>query len=153
MGSAAFISIGSGFSLALVGVGYLVGIGACLALLSGVVIAWGVLVPLLTALTPTGLPPGEAAQAVWSEQVRLVGAGIIAVGGFWTVAALARPILASIAAAAAAARRPSRDLPRQERDLPIRWVGLGTLVLAVPLAALFMSFSLSAGLSTGRPWA
>jgi putative OPT family oligopeptide transporter len=146
VGGAAF-SVGSGFSLALVGVGYLVGIGACLALLTGVVIAWGVLVPLLTAATPTGLPPGEAALAVWAEQVRLVGAGIIAVGGFWTVAVLVRPIAGSIAAAAAAARRPTRDLPRQERDLPIRWVGLGALGLAVPLAALFLSFSLSAGLS------
>ena len=146
VGGAAF-SVGSGFSLALVGVGYLVGIGACLALLTGVVIAWGLLVPLLTAVTPTGLPPGEAAQAVWAGQVRLVGAGIIAVGGFWTVAALVRPILGSIAAAAGAARRPARDLPRQERDLPIRWVGLGALALSVPLAALFLSFSLSAGLS------
>ncbi|GJD35315.1 OPT family oligopeptide transporter [Methylobacterium aerolatum] len=147
VGGAAF-SVGSGFSLALVGVGYLVGIGACLALLSGVVIAWGLLVPLLTALAPqAGVPPGEAAQAAWAGQVRLVGAGIIAVGGFWTVAALVRPILASIAAATSAARRPARDLPRQERDLPILWVALGALLLAVPLGALFWSFSLSAGLS------
>ena len=56
-------SLGSGFSLALVGVGYLVGIGACLALLTGVVIAWGVAVPLLTALGPaSGLDPGAAAK-------------------------------------------------------------------------------------------
>ncbi|MCJ2013926.1 OPT family oligopeptide transporter [Methylobacterium sp. J-076] len=147
VGGAAF-SVGSGFSLALIGVGYLVGIGACLALLTGVAIAWGILVPLLTALgPPAGVSPGEAAQAVWAGQVRLVGAGIIAVGGFWTVAALARPILASIGQAAAAARRPARDLPRHERDLPILWVGVGALALAVPLAALFQTFGLSAGLS------
>ncbi|WP_449410830.1 OPT family oligopeptide transporter [Methylobacterium komagatae] len=146
VGGAAF-SIGSGFSLALIGVGYLVGIGACLALLTGVVIAWGLLVPLLTAFGPSaGGNPGEAAQAVWSSQVRLVGAGIIAVGGFWTVAALARPILASIKAAASAAGRPARDLPRQERDLPILWVGLGALALSVPLAGLFLRFSIEAGL-------
>lgn len=147
VGGAAF-SLGSGFSLALVGVGYLVGLGACLALLTGVVIAWGILVPLITALGPqAGVGPGEAAQAVWAGQVRLVGAGIIAVGGFWTIAALVRPILASIVAAAAAARRPSRELPRQERDLPIVWVGIGALALVVPLAALFQSFALSAGLA------
>ncbi len=52
VGGAAF-SVGSGFSLALVGVGYLVGIGACLALLSGVVIAWGLLVPC----SPPSPPP------------------------------------------------------------------------------------------------
>lgn len=147
LGGAAF-SMGSGFSLALVGVGYLVGLGACLALLTGVVIAWGILVPLLTAFgPPASVTPGEAAQAVWAGQVRLVGAGIIAVGGFWTVAALVRPILASIVAAASAAGRPVRDLPRQERDLPIRWVAVGALLLTVPLAALFARFSLAAGLS------
>ena len=53
--------IGTGFSLALVGVGYLVGIGACLALLTGVVIAWGIAVPVLTALSPAipRSPPGR----------------------------------------------------------------------------------------------
>ncbi len=147
LGGAAF-SVGSGFSLALIGVGYLVGIGACLALLTGVAIAWGILVPLLTAFGPAaGASPGEAAQAVWSGQVRLVGAGIIAVGGFWTVAALVRPIFASISAAASAANRPARDLPRQERDLPIGWVGIGALLLTLPLAGLFLQFSFAAGLS------
>ena len=153
LGAAAF-SVGSGFSLALVGVGYLVGIGACLALLTGVAIAWGILVPLLTAFGPaTGLPPGEAAQAVWSGQVRLVGAGIIAVGGLWTVASLAGPILASVRAAMASARRPVRDLPRQERDLPILWVGLAGLALAIPLALLFWRFADAAGLSGPRLFA
>ena len=140
LGSAVF-SLGSGFSLALVGVGYLVGIGACLALLTGVVIAWGVAVPLLTALSPaSGLDPGAAAQAVWAGQVRLIGAGIIAVGGLWTALSLARPIGASIVSALDA--RPDRaDLPRQERDLPIAWVAGGALALTLPLAALIAWFA------------
>ena len=147
LGGAVF-SIGSGFSLALIGVGYLVGIGACLALLTGVVIAWGVMVPALTALAPpAGLSPGEAAQALWAGQVRLVGAGIIAVGGLWTVAALIRPILASVRTALASAARPAKDLPRQERDLPMPWVGLAALALTVPLAALFAHFAAEAGIS------
>ncbi len=75
LGGAAF-SIGSGFSLALIGVGYLVGIGACLALLTGVAIAWGLLVPLLTAFGPVaGASPGEAAQAVWSGRSASSGRG------------------------------------------------------------------------------
>lgn len=149
VGGAVF-SVESGFSLALVGVGYLVGIGACLALLTGVAIAWGVMVPVLTLLAPqTGVPPGEAAQAVWAGQVRLVGAGIIAVGGFWTVAALIRPIAASVRSALVSASRPAKDLPRQERDLPMPWVGLAALALTVPLAALFATFAAGSGLSAG----
>ena len=141
LGGAAFRT-GTGFSLALVGVGYLVGIGACLALLTGVVIAWGIAVPVLTALSPdTAKSAGAAAEAVWSEQVRLMGAGIIAVGGLWTVGSLARPILASIRAALAGGGGLGKDHPREERDLPIIGVGAATLGLCVPLAILFGSFA------------
>lgn len=146
VGGAAF-RLGTGFSLALVGVGYLVGIGACLALLTGVVIAWGIAVPLLTFLGQgAGATASEAAQAVWSDQVRLIGAGIIAVGGLWTVGSLAKPILSSIRAALASARGsglglPGEDQPRAERDLPITWVFGAALALAVPLAGLFWIFA------------
>ncbi|MCJ2092955.1 oligopeptide transporter, OPT family [Methylobacterium sp. J-072] len=143
----AVFSIGSGYSLALVGVGYLVGIGACLALLTGVVIAWGIMVPVLTALTPQpGLSPGEAAQAVWSGQVRLVGAGIIAVGGFWTVATLVRPIARSIRSALAAGN-PARAAARQDRDLPLLLVGGVALALCLPLGALFAGFAANLGIA------
>ncbi len=50
----AVFRVGIGFSLALVGAGYLVGI----AMLVGVAIAWGVAVPILTA--HAGLPAGQA---------------------------------------------------------------------------------------------
>ena len=146
LGGAVFRT-GTGFSLALVGVGYLVGIGACLALLTGVAIAWGVAVPLLTALSPDhGTSAGATAEAVWSGQVRLMGAGIIAVGGLWTVGSLARPILASIRAAFSGAGGLGKDHPREERDLPITWVAGATLALCVPLAILFGSFAEPAGL-------
>ncbi|KQP33974.1 peptide transporter [Methylobacterium sp. Leaf104] len=146
-GSALF-RLGTGFSLALVGVGYLVGIGACLALLTGVAIAWGIAVPLLTALGSAGDQTGDAAQVVWSGQVRLLGAGIIAVGALWTVARLSGQIAGSLRSALASARRggTSGDVPRQERDLPIVWVAGGTLVLAVLLAGLFWVFASGAAL-------
>ena len=155
VGGAAF-RLGTGFSLALVGVGYLVGIGACLALLTGVVIAWGIAVPLLTFLGQGGgATASEAAQAVWSDQVRLIGAGIIAVGGLWTVGSLARPIFSSIRAALASARGsglglPGEDQPRAERDLPITWVLGAALALAVPLAGLFWVFAGGAELGALR---
>lgn len=147
LGGAVFRT-GTGFSLALVGVGYLVGIGACLALLTGVVIAWGVAVPVLTALSgDRGPSAGAAAEAIWSGQVRLMGAGIIAVGGLWTVGSLARPILASLRAALSAAGGSlGQDRPRVERDLPITWVAGAALVLCVPLAILFGLFARPADL-------
>ncbi|WP_132254232.1 OPT family oligopeptide transporter [Methylobacterium segetis] len=151
-GSAVF-RIGTGFSLALLGVGYLVGIGACLALLTGVALAWGLAVPMLTALGHGGREaPAVAAEAVWSGEVRLIGAGIIAVGGVWTVASLVRPILDSIRTALETARGGGgAEVPRQERDLPITWVGAAALGLAVPLAGLFGWFSLGAELGLLLP--
>ncbi|WP_336491452.1 OPT family oligopeptide transporter [Methylobacterium nigriterrae] len=148
----AIFRLGTGFSLALVGVGYLVGIGACLALLAGVAIAWGIAVPLLTAFGEGhGATPAEIAEAVWLEQVRLIGAGIIAVGGVWTVGTLASPILASIRSALDTARaarsgQALRDLPRQDRDLPITWVAAAAAGLALPLAGLIAWFAAGTGL-------
>ncbi len=148
LGGAVFRA-GTGFSLALVGVGYLVGIGACLALFTGVIIAWGIAVPILTALTPAdGKAAKEAAEAVWSDQVRLMGAGIIAVGGLWTVGSLAKPILDSIRSAVVDARGGGirEDHPREERDLPITWVAFAVLALCLPLALTFYVFAEGEGL-------
>ena len=141
LGPAVF-GLGTGFSLALVGIGYLVGIGACLAILTGVVLAWGIAVPALTALgAHADLAPAEAAQAVWAGQVRLIGAGIMAAGAAWTVGTLARPILAGLRAGLRAARASGRDLPRQERDLPLPLVAGGALALTLPLAWLVHDFA------------
>lgn len=157
LGGAVFRT-GTGFSLALVGVGYLVGIGACLALFTGVIIAWGIAVPVLTALSPDDAKSAkELSEAVWSDQVRLIGAGIIAVGGLWTVVSLGRPILGSIRSALADAGGGKGgamggvrdDLPREERDLPITWVALGVLALCLPLAGTFTAFAWGKGLGNG----
>lgn len=147
----ALFRFATGFSPALVGVGYLVGLGACLALLTGVALAWGVAVPLLTAFGDGagGQDPEAVARAVWSEKVRLIGAGIIAVGAVWTVASLGRAILGSIRSVLQAARGGGgalRTLPRQERDLPITWVAGASLLLVLPLIWLFGHFSAGAEL-------
>lgn len=142
----AVFRIGTGFSLALVGVGYLVGLGACLALLLGVATAWGVAVPLLSsgvlAAARTG---GDAAVAtrVWADQVRLIGAGIIAIGGVWTVGTLLRPMAASLRAAwaSAGAHRRGGALPRQERDIPITLVAVAALLLSAALGVALATFT------------
>ena len=153
VGGAVF-GAGTGFSLALVGVGYLVGIAACLSLLIGAVLAWGVAVPLLTALHPVaGLAPGKAALAVWTSQVRLIGAGIIAVGGLWTVATLVKPIAASVAHGLEAVRnaRTGRSQPRQERDIPITWVAAASAALALPIGGLFAVYAAPQAGALGLP--
>src|SRR5690606_27824768 len=83
-----------GFSFALVGAGYLVGITGGIAMLFGVFLSWGVAVPWLTTLTP--MPEGATLAAfatdIWVSKVRLIGAGMIAVAAIWTLLTLIKPM-------------------------------------------------------------
>ena len=68
-----------GYSTALVGAGYLIGIASGLALLTGIILAWGVMIPYFTM---TGAPADgqtmqEFAQACYTGKVRLIGAGVM----------------------------------------------------------------------------
>lgn len=138
--------LGTGFSVALLGVGYLVGITVGAAMFIGVLISWLGAVPILTALHP---PPdgvdliAYANGEIWRKQVRLIGAGAIAVIAIWTLINLAKPmwngIKASIAAMSAS-RGDESGLPREERDIPFHYVVGGSLALLLPLAGLFVVF-------------
>ena len=76
-----------GFSLALVGAGYLIGIVGGLAMLFGTFLAWGIAVPYFTA---TGDMPTDAsivsyAMAEWKTKVRFIGVGTIGIAAIWTL--------------------------------------------------------------------
>jgi putative OPT family oligopeptide transporter len=127
--------ISNGLSLALVGVGHLVGISGGLALLAGIVIGWWIVLPILTAAT---LLPGSAehvALAVFRTDVRFFGAGVIGVAALWTFARILGPIVDGLRSAIRASAARTADgsaLPLVERDLPIGVVaGVSALALAV----------------------
>ncbi len=136
--------IGLGLSFALLGAGHLVGLSVGLAMLLGLVIAWGVATPALTALHPIAGPAADVATAVWAHKVRFIGAGAIGISAIWALAKLARPVIGGVNSALAAARHRAQpgasDLPRTERDLPIGIVGIVSLACLIPLAALFIAF-------------
>ncbi len=106
-------------------------------------IAWGIAVPILTNLTPSlNGDPGTAAEAIWSDKVRLIGAGIIAVGGLWTVVTLIQPMISSIFSSVRNARSGGTSRKRlQDRDIPITWVGVAIVGLCVPAGGLFAWFA------------
>ncbi len=59
--------MGVGLSLALVGAGHLVGLSVGIAMLAGLVIAWGIATPVLTSLHPAAatLAAADVAVDVW----------------------------------------------------------------------------------------
>ena len=144
------------FSMALVGVGHLVGMAVGIAMIVGLVIARAWLLPWLTA--SAGLPAGgevdEIVSTVFRQQVRFIGAGTIGVAAIWTLLKILGPIIKGVTAAIAAnrARKEGRgdSLPLTERDLPITIVA-GTIVASlIPIALLLWTFA-DSGPIAGAP--
>ncbi|HSV04806.1 MAG TPA: oligopeptide transporter, OPT family, partial [Phenylobacterium sp.] len=136
--------LGAQMSLALIGAGHLVGVAVGAAMLVGLIVAWGVAVPILTAASPAAGSAADWAQSVWSHQVRFVGAGAIGVAAIWTLAKLAIPLWTGIAAAVAAERRrragEGGELAITEQDIPIGIMGAVSLACLAPIAALLAVF-------------
>ena len=87
-------------------------------MLTGLVISWGIAVPILTSMQPAAHGVALAAHtlAIWRTQVRFIGAGAIAVAAVYTLATLARPVLGGLVATLVASRTASSGNDR-DRDL------------------------------------
>jgi putative OPT family oligopeptide transporter len=133
--------ISGSLSLALLGVGHLVGISVGAAMGLGLVIGWWVLLPILTAHHPLPGGPEAWAGAVFSSDVRFFGAGVIGVAAVWTLVKIAGPVLGGIRSALAASRARERGdrLELVERDMPIAIVGLGSVAMLLPIGWLLWS--------------
>ena len=81
-------------SMALIGVGHLVGMTVGIAMLIGMLTAWGVLVPVLTSIQGVGADVAATVNAVFRNQVRFIGAGTIGVAAVWTLLKIIGPIVA-----------------------------------------------------------
>ncbi len=139
-------SLSASFSLALIGVGHLVGMAVGIAMLVGVVIGWIVLLPLYTAGgPPAGVELADFVTTTFREKVRFVGAGTIGVAAIWTLLRIIGPIVKGIASALNAARvrkaGQGNTLALTEQDLPIGIV-FGTIIASmIPIGLLLASFA------------
>lgn len=159
----AIFGIGADLSVALLGVGYIVGLNIAILVFAGGLISWLFGIPIYSALAdPAALPEGETAFAIaeeiWSSQIRYMGVGAMATGGLWALLSLIGPIRhgiqASMAAVRAARSGEQVAVPRTELDTPINIVVTVTAILAIPLVGVFL-FVLdpeTLGISTGLYW-
>ena len=136
--------MGASLSLALLGAGHLVGLSVGLAMLFGLVIAWGIATPILSVLHPLAGSAADVAVATWAHKVRFIGAGAIGIAAIWTLAKLAVPVARGVVSALAASRAiaagEGEALARTERDIPLGVVGVLFIACLVPLAALSIAF-------------
>ena len=136
------------WSLALLGAGHLVGLSVGMAMLTGLVIAWGIAVPILTSLNPAAADSDLASHtiSIWRTQVRFIGAGAIAVAAIYTLARLAKPVVGGLVSTLAASRASgTRD--ELDRDLSPKWIGVLTALCLVISAWLAFDFARSTDLA------
>ena len=136
-----------GYSLALFGAGHLVGISVGLAMLVGLIIAWGVATPLLSAGLPG--PVGDVALTVWATKVRFIGAGAIGVAAIWSLLKLIKPVFGGILATARAGAAAKLGADR-ERDLSLGLIGALSALCLVLIGWLLFDFIGSGPLSPLR---
>ena len=132
------------WSLALLGAGQLVGLSVGLAMCVGFIIAWGFAVPILTAMQPAagGTTLAAHTSAIWGTQVRFIGAGAIGIAAIYTLATLAKPVIAGLASTLSRSRRSgiARD---DDRDLSPGWIAVLAAACAVLAGLLTFTFARS----------
>jgi len=144
LGNAASSGYNFAWSLALLGAGHLVGLSVGMAMLTGLIIAWVIAVPILTA-TQAALPGVDLAThtlTIWRTQVRFIGAGAIAVAAIYTLARLARPVVGGLVSTLAASKATKTDDDR-DRDLSPPWIFALTAVCMLIAAYLAFTFARS----------
>jgi putative OPT family oligopeptide transporter len=139
------VSAASGYdmawSLALVGAGHLVGLSVGMAMFVGLIIAWGIAVPVLTAMhpLPAGITLAAHTAAIWGTQVRFIGAGAIGVAAIYTLGTLTRPVVGGLVSTLVASRAAAAGDDR-DRDLSPGWIiglAIGCALVAGGLAYHF----------------
>ncbi|SEA21964.1 putative oligopeptide transporter, OPT family [Bowdeniella nasicola] len=134
---------GASLSLALIGVGHLVGVTVGIAMIVGMIISYGILLPMRSAGTlPATGDITDAVSTAFAHDVRFIGAGAIAIAAIWTLIKLISPITRGIKEAfeSTRARRQGGHVEITERDLPMTVVVGTTLASMLPIGVLLWLF-------------
>jgi putative OPT family oligopeptide transporter len=130
----------------LLGVGYIIGWRIALVMFSGGALAWLVLIPLINwwggsqVIYPGQVPVSDMSSGdIWNRYIRYVGAGGVAYGGVITLVKSLPTIVESIRIGlskikeAAQSQGKEQKHRRTDRDLSLKVVGGGALVIALAL--------------------
>ena len=140
LGATASSGYNFAWSLALLGAGHLVGLSVGMAMLTGLIIAWVISVPILTSMQPAAAGVDLAAHTltIWRTQVRFIGAGAIGIAAIYTLATLAKPVIGGLVSTLRASRAVATTDDR-DRDMSPRWI-VG-LTIACLLVAAWLSYT------------
>lgn len=144
-----------GYSLALLGAGYLVGLTGGIAILIGIAFAWGGAVPWFTATTPMpdGMDMTSFAMSLWKNKVRFIGAGTIGIAAIWTLITLLKPTIEGMKQSfRTLSGNATVSTARIEQDLSPQAMIFITLGMMVLLGFSFYHFIDAATIPSGIAW-
>lgn len=132
---------GGGFSATLIGAGYLMGFNIGLSLLIGALIAWVIVVPMLSHFSSVPLQSISSALNIYGGDIHYVGIGAMLIAGFWTLLTLLKPFAESIRVSLQGLAQkeliPTKTIPASERDIPMIYTLLGIGLMLIFTYFLF----------------
>ena len=152
---AAIFQAPMGFSFALLGAGYLVGLAGGIAILIGLVLTWFGIIPYLSATLPqpSDMDMAGYAMSLWKNNVRFIGAGTIAIAAFWTLITLFKPMVEGMKLSIAAfSGKGEQAAHREDLNLSPHSMLLWIAIAAVILVFCFHRFVADASLGSGMAW-
>ena len=141
--------IGTDLSPALISVGYIVGRNIGILVIAGGLISWAVAIPIYSAMVGFEGDALESAWNIWNSKIRYLGVGAMVVGGVWSLIKLFKPLVVGIKASLNSVKNQSKDgkAPLEEQDMPINYVGIALVALAVPVFLLYLDIIGSVGIA------
>ena len=150
----AIFQLPMGFSLALLGAGYLVGLTGGIAILLGISIAWGIAVPYFSSHIPqpSDMEMAAFAMKLWKEKVRFIGAGTIGIAAVWTLLMLLKPMVEGMKMSFKSFGGGAPATERAEQDLSPKAMIFWVLSMMFILGVSFYHFIGDSHLTGGMAW-
>ena len=150
----AIFQLPMGFSLALLGAGYLVGLTGGIAILLGISIAWGIAVPYFSSHIPqpSDMEMAAFAMKLWKEKVRFIGAGTIVIAAVWTLLMLLKPMVEGMKMSFKSFGGGAPATERAEQDLSPKAMIFWVLSMMFILGVSFYHFIGDSHITGGMAW-
>ena len=142
-------SLSTSISPSLISVGYIVGRNIGILVVSGGLFSWLVAIPIYSAIYGFEGEIIPAASEIWNSQIRYLGIGAMVVGGIWSLVELFKPMIKGVKASIDALKLSdsSKNIPIEEQDFPINYVGYSLLILLIPVFLIYFEILDDIGIS------
>lgn len=143
---------GSDLSVALLGVGYIIGLRIAMLIFMGGVIGWVIIAPIIMGISGVPINPDtglaftnmvDAFNEIRFQHLIFIGVGTMIVGSFWTLYTMRSAIINGVKKAF-----PTKNaiveveaVVRTEEDLPVRWALIFSGILIIPIFIIYLILS------------